>query len=241
METPVLFEQIDNIAVLTLNRPERRNAISQDLLVHLYNYIERVTKDPEIRVAVLTGAGNSFCSGLDLDRLLTDNLLNPRGDGSDFVKLMAACPKPFFGAVNGHAITGGFEFALNCDFLIASENAKFLDSHAKVAIHPGWGMTQLLQEAIGTRRARQMSFTCKFITAQQALEWGLVNEVVPREKLMDRAMEIARDIAATNQDMLLTMKRLINNRREMTLDRAMTMEREGMWKFLEKSGVLKKP
>jgi enoyl-CoA hydratase len=232
MTAPVLFTVENTTAIITLNRPERRNAINQALLAGLYDSLENIARDDHIRAAVITGNGKSFCSGLDLDILLTENLFDPRGDGSDLPDLFAACPKPVIGAVNGHAITGGFELALNCDFLIASENASFADTHARVGIHPGWGMTQLLQQAVGRRRARQMSFTCRFITAQTAYEWGLVNEVVAPDQLMPRALEIAADIGQNGPEMLAAIRNLINYRDTATLAEAYARERSGFDAFL---------
>ncbi len=234
MDEPVLFEVDNQTAVITLNRPERRNAINRALLIKLYDAIERVTHDDGIRAAILTGNGRSFCSGLDLEAVLTENLLDPRGDGSDLPDLIQACKKPMIGAINGHAITGGFELALKCDFLIASEQASFADTHARVGIHPGWGMTQLLQQAVGRRRARQMSFTCAFIDAQKAYEWGLVNEVVPHERLLPRAKEIAAEICAVKQDMLAVVRELIDYRDQTTLKEAYAHERRGSLAFIKK-------
>ena len=108
--------------------------------------------------------------------------------------------KPLIGAVNGVAITGGFELALNCDFLVASENAKFGDTHTRVGVMPGWGLTVLLPQAIGVRRAREMSFTGNFIDAREALGWGLVNHVVPHRELLPATYGLARDIAGNDQD-----------------------------------------
>ncbi|HOO89682.1 MAG TPA: enoyl-CoA hydratase-related protein, partial [Syntrophales bacterium] len=195
MEKTVLFEVEDGVALITLNRPERHNAICQDLLINLYNYVDEVADNDEIRVAIITGAGRSFCSGIDLSVIGTDNLLNPRGDGKDFPDVLRPCNKPIIGAINGNTITGGFELALNCDFIIASDNASFLDSHAKVGIHPSWGMTQLLQDKVGRSMARQLSLSCEQIPAARAQEIGLANEVVPADKLMERCMEIAGKIA----------------------------------------------
>ncbi|RJP83308.1 MAG: enoyl-CoA hydratase [Desulfobacteraceae bacterium] len=239
MTQPVLFEVKDHVAIITLNRPEKRNAISQQLLIDLYNHLEKIANDPEIRVGIITGAGDTFCAGLDLSRLMTDNLMDPRGDGKDLLDIFANLDKPIIGAINGHAITGGFELALNCDFLIASENASFADTHAKVGIHPGWGMTQLLQKAVGVRMARQMSFTCTFYSAQKMLAVGLVNEVVPKDQLMKRCMEIAIDIASVNQGMLRVVKNLIELGNEGTLENGLHLERKGFQDFLRKSGVLK--
>lgn len=234
MESPVLFTVENQTAIITLNRPERRNSINQALLTQLYDYIEQVSDDDNIRAAIITGNGKSFCSGIDLDAILTENLFDPRGDSTDLPDIFRACKKPIIGAVNGHAITGGFEIALNCDFLIASENASFADTHAKVGIHPGWGMTQLLQQAIGRPRARQMSFTCKFISAEIAYQWGLVNEVVPHDRLLERAKEIAQDICSVNQDILGVVKELIDFRQTGTFDASFAHEREGFMDFLNK-------
>jgi len=235
MESTVLFSVENHVATITLNRPERRNAINQALLTGLYGSIEQVSSDENIRAAIITGNGKSFCSGIDLEAVLTENLFNPRGDGTDLPDIFNQCRKPIIGAINGHAITGGFEIALNCDFLIASENASFADTHAKVGIHPGWGMTQLLQQAVGRRRARQMSFTCRFISAKVACDWGLVNEVTAPENLLTRAREIATDICALHPAMVATMKRLIDYRDTVTLADAFAHERQGFQDFVKKS------
>jgi enoyl-CoA hydratase len=234
VEKTVLFDMEDGVALITLNRPERHNAICQDLLVNLYNYIDEVTDNVEIRVAIITGAGRSFCSGIDLSVIGKDNLLNPRGDGKDFPDVLRPCKKPIIGAINGNTITGGFELALNCDFLIASENARFIDSHAKLGIHPGWGMTQLLQQAVGLRMAKQISFTSKPLSARDALRLGLVNEVVAPEALLPRAKEIARDICSVNQDIMSTMKELMEKRNELSHDEAFQAETDSFHEFLKK-------
>lgn len=233
MEQAVLFDVKDRVALITLNRPERRNAPNQALLSQLYDALDRVTEDPDLVAAIITGQGTAFCSGIDLACLGTDNLFDPRGDGSDLLAVFAACKKPIIGAINGPTITGGFEIALNCDFLIASENASFADTHAKVGIHPGWGMTQMLQQAVGQRMAKQMSLTCQFISADKALAIGLVNEVVSSDHLVDRAMEIAGQIAAVNPQMMMTVKTLIENRNNGSFDEALAMETRGFQDFVK--------
>lgn len=232
MEKPVLFEVDSGIALITLNRPERRNAINQSLLVHLYDAIDEVASCQDIRVAILTGAGKSFCSGIDLDAIRTENLFDPRGDGRDFPDVIGDCHKPVIGAINGHAITGGFEMALNCDFLIASEHASFADTHARLGIHPGWGATQLLQQAVGQRMAKQISLTGRFVPARQALQIGLVNEVVPHEQVLPRARQIAQDICAANQEVLAVIKELIEFGNRASLKEALAQERRSFMKIL---------
>lgn len=235
MEKTVLYEKENGIALVTLNRPERRNALNQDLLANLYNCIDDAAADINLKAVIITGAGTAFCSGLDLKAIATDNLMDPRGDGKDLVDVFNACPKPIIGAVNGPAMTGGFELALNCDFLIASEQASFADTHIKMGIHPGWGMSQLLQEAVGQRMAKQISLTCQFVSAQEALRSGLVNEVVAADRLIQRTKEIAGFIAQLNPDMLQTIKSLIEYRNDSTLEGALAHERRGFAAFLEKN------
>ncbi|MCK5695200.1 MAG: enoyl-CoA hydratase [Desulfobacula sp.] len=232
MGKPVLFETKEGIAIITLNRPEKRNAINRELLIHLYNYFDEVSNNDKIRVAIITGNGKSFCAGLDLSVIKTENLFDPRGDGKDLPDIFENCKKPIIGAVNGHAITGGFEIALNCDFLIASERASFADTHAKVGIHPGWGMTQLLQQAVGQRMAGQLSFTCQFMSARKALQCGLVNEVVSHEELISRAKKISTEICSVNQEMLGVVKDLIKYKNQAKLQEAFAHERKGFRKFV---------
>lgn len=233
MARPVLLDVERQIAVITLNRPERRNAINQQLLTRLYDALDAVTVRDDVRVIIITGKGPSFCAGLDLGAIGKENLFDPRGDGRDLPDLMHACKKPIIAAVNGHAITGGFELALNCDFIIAAENAQFSDTHARVGIHPGWGMTQLLQQTVGQRRAKQISFTCQPIYAHTALAWGLVNEVLPREHLLERARTIAAQIVQADPGLLGVIKTLIENRNRSPLEQAFDKERSGFRQFLK--------
>jgi enoyl-CoA hydratase len=235
MEKTVLFEVEGPVALITLNRPERHNSICQDLLINLYNAIDEVARNSDIKVAIITGNGKSFCSGIDLSVIGKDNLLDPRGDGKDMPDVFASCNKPIIGAINGNTITGGFELAMQCDFLIASDNARFTDSHAKVGIHPGWGMTQLLQHSVGQRMAKQLSFTCKPLSAQDALRCGLVNEVVPPAELVPRAKQIAQDICAVNYGIMLQIKALIEKQNKMSFDEACKLERDGFQDFVGKA------
>lgn len=232
MAPPVLLTVENHTAVITLNRPERRNAINQKLLIRLYDALDAVTHRQDVRAVIITGNGPSFCAGLDLGAIGKEDLFDPRGDGSDLPDLFGACNKPIIAAVNGHAITGGFELALNCDFIIAAENAQFCDTHARVGIHPGWGMTQLLQQTVGQRRAKQISFTCQPIYAHTALAWGLVNEVLPGEHLLDRAKTIAAQIVQADPELLGAIKTLIENRNRGPLSQAFDQERRGFRQFI---------
>lgn len=196
---PVLVEVVDAVATVTLNRPEVRNAINAPLRRGMRDAVVALEADPAVSVIVLTGADPAFCAGLDLREVGQGN---PEVIGSQTSGSTVPFPpltKPIIGAINGAAITGGFELALNCDFLIASERAVFADTHARVGVMPGWGLTALLVDAVGVGRAREISLTGNFVSAQEAVEWGLVNRVVPHGELMATVYRIAADIAGNDQ------------------------------------------
>jgi enoyl-CoA hydratase len=206
MSSAVLYEVADRIATITLNRPGARNALSSEVLALLPELMKRADADSGVDVIILTGADPAFCAGLDLKEL-GDTAGNLSGTGADGGRNSSGVrgpfpplSKPLIGAINGAAITGGFELALNCDFLIASENAKFGDTHSRVGVMPGWGLTVLLPQAIGVRRAREMSFTGNFMAADEALAFGLVNHVVPHGELIPFTRGIAADIIGNEQD-----------------------------------------
>jgi enoyl-CoA hydratase len=191
----VLCEQHDSVALVTLNRPARRNALSAGLIAALRSTLAELDAQPGVRAIVLTGADPAFCAGLDLTELGEPDS-DLAGAGSDPV--LPPLSTPLIGAVNGAAVTGGLELALACDFLIASERATFADTHARLGIMPGWGMTYALPEAVGVRRARQMSATGNFIDARTALNWGLVNHVVPHAEVVAVSLGLAADAAAND-------------------------------------------
>jgi enoyl-CoA hydratase len=193
----VLTEVAGFVATVTLNRPERRNALSGELLTALRETLASLEASNDVGVIVLTGADPAFCAGLDLTELGQPGSPLRRAAGGP---VLPGLTKPMIGAVNGVAVTGGLELALACDFLVASDRARFADTHARVGIQPGWGLTVALPEAIGFRRAREMSATGNFIDAHTALTWGLVNHVVPHEDLLAVARGLAADAASTDQD-----------------------------------------
>jgi len=209
---PVLVDHDDRVATITLNRPGARNALSSELLRLLVGAMEALDADPTVDVVILTGADPAFCAGLDLvelgtpgNRLLAGGLEPGRGrhrNRGPFPPL----GKPLIGAVNGPAITGGLELALNCDFLVASERARFGDTHSRVGVMPGWGLTVLLPQAIGVRRAREMSFTGNFVDADEALRLGLVNHVVAHDDLLPFCRRLAADIVGNDQPGIRQLK-----------------------------------
>jgi enoyl-CoA hydratase len=219
----VLYEASDGIATITLNRPEKRNALNSEVLALLPRLMQRAEADDAVDVIILTGADPAFCAGLDLKQL-GDSGDNLRGTGADGQANATgvrgpfpALTKPLIGAVNGVAITGGFELALNCDFLIASEHAKFGDTHSRVGVMPGWGLTVLLPQAIGVRRAREMSLTGNFMGAEEALAFGLVNHVVSHGDLLPFTRLIASDIIGNERD---GVRRMLQTYREYSAETA---------------------
>ena len=202
----VTLDVSDRIATITLNRPDARNALSSELLRMLPKVMLEADSRDDVDVLILTGADPAFSAGLDLKELGSgsNKLLGDSGAGGGQNSYGARGPfpnvtKPIIGAINGVAITGGFELALNCDLLIASERARFGDTHTRVGVMPGWGLTVLLPQAIGVRRAREMSFTGNFMLADEALACGLVNHVVPHDDLLPFTRKIAADIAGNSQ------------------------------------------
>ncbi len=196
---PVLLEVSERIATITLNRPEARNALSRQVRQLLPALVAEADGRDDVDAMILTGADPAFCAGLDLKELGAApsdarevRVAGRRGPFPPHVK-------PLIGAINGACITGGFELALNCDFLVASERARFGDTHARVGVMPGWGLTVLLPQAIGVRRARELSFTGNFLGASDALAWGLVNHVVPHDELLPFTRRLALDIVSNDQ------------------------------------------
>lgn len=221
----------DAIAVVTLNRPEAMNALSAALRAELAEAMTTLEADETIRVIILTGAGDkAFTAGLDLKELGADtgNLGDANAEDArrNPVKAIEGCTKPVIGAINGVAITGGFEVALACDVLIASTHARFADTHARVGIMPGWGLSQKLSRLIGIYRARELSFTGNFLDAQTACDWGLVNRVVAPDALLPEARALARDMASIDPAMLRNYKKLINQGFNRSFAEGLTLEAE---------------
>jgi enoyl-CoA hydratase len=201
-----LLEVADGVATVTLNRPEARNALSTELIATLARLVGEADGRHDVDVLILTGADPAFCAGLDLKELGRDGgpLKAAPEAGTTPTPRRGRGPtlptaKPIIGAVNGVAVTGGLELALQCDFLVASEQARFADTHARVGVHPLWGLTVLLPQAVGIRRAREMSATGNFVDARQAMAWGLVNHVVAHDQLLPTARRIAADIVSSDQ------------------------------------------
>ncbi|HEY1919484.1 MAG TPA: enoyl-CoA hydratase [Streptosporangiaceae bacterium] len=221
----VLLVSVDEgVATVVLNRPERRNALSTELVGQLRRSLATLDADPQVRAVVLTGTDPVFCAGLDLKELRSGvNLAAPAADGEP-LSPWAPTQVPVVGAVNGPAITGGLELALHCDFLLASERATFTDSHARLGLVPSWGMPVLLTEAAGERFAREMSFTGRTVTAQEAYAAGLVNRVLAHDDLLAAAQAAAAGIAACDPAALRQVRAGYQEQRAAEYDRRRRIE-----------------
>lgn len=231
-----ILEKIDRMAIITLNRPEVLNAFNTEMSLAVSALLKDLDKDEEIDVIIVTGAGNkAFCAGRDLKELATTDGMVGRGDDS-VITILRNVETPTIAAVNGFAITGGFEIALSCDIIIASENARFADTHARVGLMPGGGMSQILPRLVGIKKAKEISFTGNFISAQEALQFGLVNRVVPLADLRPTAEKLAQDIISSQQWVVREMKKLIDKGEGMTLEDALRMEHYVQFRNLNKMG-----
>ena len=207
----VLLEKRDNIAIVTLNRPEQMNALSRELRNDFCAAFKQCQADDAIRVVIVTGNGKAFCAGFDLKEMSSPDTSNAaEASENEMASVMREFDGPIIAAINGHAITGGFEIALACDVIIASDRARFADTHARVGILPGWGLSQKLPRLIGLSRAKQISFSGNPVLAQQADEWGLVNQVVAADQLLTRASQLATDMCQCVPHILVQYKALID-------------------------------
>jgi enoyl-CoA hydratase len=213
----------ERVATVTLNRPAARNALSREVQERLRALVAEIEADDGVDVTVLTGADPAFCAGVDLKELGAGDrsLVLPREDRGP----LPPRTKPVIGAVNGVAVTGGLELALACDLLVASERARFADTHARVGVQPSWGLTVLLPQAVGLRRAREMSLTGNYIDAGTALAWGLVDHVVPHDDLLPTAHRLARDITTADQQAVRRLLRTYAEVSVATVDAGWDIER----------------
>lgn len=190
----LLIDTDERVRTLTLNRPESRNALSTALRDRFFTALAQADADDAVDVVIVTGADPVFCAGLDLKELGGQSAL------PDISPRWPAMSKPVIGAINGAAVTGGLELALYCDILIASERARFADTHARVGLLPTWGLSVRLPQKVGVGLARRMSLTGDYLSAPDALRAGLVTEMVAHDDLLTAARQVAASIAGNNQN-----------------------------------------
>lgn len=248
MEEVVVERPEDGVAVVRLNRPEARNALSQAVRQQLAAHFDALTHDAAVRVIVLTGGDKVFAAGADIramaghgpiDILLLNN--------QRMWQALSSCPKPVIAAVNGYALGGGCELAMHADIIVAGEGALFGQPEVKVGIIPGAGGTQRLTRAVGKFKAFKMLLTGQPVSARDACDMGLASEVVPDDRVQARALELAREIAALPPLAVAQIKEVLLAGQDASLDAALMLERkafqllfasadkqEGMQAFLEK-------
>jgi enoyl-CoA hydratase len=236
MSEPVLLREMfaNGVAQLTLNRPQAMNALSRELLDALARAIDELATDASVRVLILTGAGRAFCAGLDLKELGAGRAdigrVTVAGRG-DPVGAMSRLTKPVIGAINGAAVTGGFELALACDVLLASTEARFVDTHARVGLASGWGLSQKLSRAVGIYRAREISLGGRWVSAEQAAAWGFVNRVVAADQLLPAARALAADMLLAQPGMLERYKAIIDDGFALPFGQGMALEQQRAREF----------
>jgi enoyl-CoA hydratase/carnithine racemase len=205
----VLIEDDGAVRVLTMNRPEARNALNIGLIESLYAALCEADADPSARAVVLTGVDPAFCAGVDLKEAQREGRSYfERYQTHNCIARVAEMTTPVIGAINGPVFTGGLEMALGCDFLVASDHAVFADTHVRVGILPGGGMTARLPRLVGAAMARRLSMTGEVVDAARAGQIGLVTEVVPHERLLARAVELAAQIAEVPGPTMAALKQI---------------------------------
>ena len=226
----ILYQTADGVGRITMNRPEAMNAITPAMLKELKAAVQAAGKAEEVRVIVLTGAGRAFCAGVDLKAL--GEVLLTGGKVGDILDIPArklidairAIPKPVIALVNGFCFTGALEIMLACDLVIASEQAKIGDTHAKWGLRPTWGMSARLPRRVGFLKAKELSFTADAITAQEAERIGLVNLACPVDKLEQALETMVKKIMANSPQSISAYKHLYNTNEAMTLDQSLALE-----------------
>ena len=247
----IIFNVEDGIALITFNRPKALNALSTDLLQELSDALDEIAKNEDIRILILTGAGEkSFVAGADITELAKFNALQGKNfaeKGQSIINKLQELPIPVIAAVNGFALGGGTEIALACDFIYASENAMFGQPEINLGLIPGFGGTQRLPRLIGKNMAKEMILTGKMIPVDEAKMMGLVNKVCTQEALMDEVMKTAKTIVSKGKVSIRAAKEAINNGMNVDLATGCTIEidafalcmasedaKEGTAAFLEK-------
>ncbi len=207
----VTREDQDGVANLTLNRPEKLNAINVPMMVALREHVDALAKDGSIRCVVLTGAGRSFCAGHDLGTIAEGERAPSKHFEPETIDALEQLPQPTIAKIRGHCFTGGLELALGCDLLVAAESATLGDTHGQWGLAPVWGMSVRLPERVGMSVAKELMFTSRRITARTAAEIGLVDRVCTDERLQKDVAILASEICANSAGTNRIVKRLLRD------------------------------
>lgn len=234
----VHVEREDGYAIVAFNRPDRMNALIPELLGQFESAMAELDDDPDIEVVILTGRGRNFCAGLDVEMLKT---VGPDAiSGFNPAQTIANWNGPVIAAVAGVVVTGGFEITVACDCIIAAESTRFIDTHSRVGLLPGWGLSARLHNAIGLYRAKELELTGRPLYAREAADWGLANRVVPDAELLNEARKMAKMMVTGSPKIAAPMKELIDGNSMRPLGEALKFEREYVmeWTSGKQSGDL---
>ena len=226
----VIFETRGRAAWVYLNRPDDMNALNEALLLELDDCLRRTEADDSVRVMVLSGKGKAFCAGADLKALLP-MLQGKSGPGPDFLdrvtvmfRRLRSYPKPIIASLNGLTLAGGLELTMACDLVIAAEGAKIGDAHSNFGVFPGGGSAAVLPRKVGLNRAKYLLFTGDFISAQEMMAYGLVNQVVPDDQLEEAVQSLADRLADKSPLVLKRMKEVANASLDQSAEAALRHE-----------------
>ena len=223
----VLREEQDGLCILTLNRPDALNALSPGMFVELRDHVDDLANHTEeVGCVILAGNGRSFSAGNDLKAIQSGERAPSPHFQAETLEAIEALPQPVITAVQGHCYTGSLELALACDLMVAGESAKFADTHGKWGMSPTWGMSQRLPRRVGLLTAKEMMFSGRVITGQEAAAIGLANRCVPDDQLMSAATEMARAFLENSWFTLRMDKQLINGGLDHTLKDGLAFERQ---------------
>ncbi|MDP6689344.1 MAG: enoyl-CoA hydratase/isomerase family protein [Alphaproteobacteria bacterium] len=221
----VLRSDEDGIATLTLNRPDALNALSPNLFVELRGHVESIAGDPDnVGCVVLRGAGRSFCAGNDLKSIQAGEAAPYPEYQADTINMIENLPQPVIAEVRGHCYTGGLELALSCDLLIASDTAKFADTHGKWGMTPRWGMSQRLPRRIGPLKAKEMSYTARAYSGEEAAAMGLANHCIADDRMDAFVAAMAADIVGYSWHSARGNKMLYNKGQDYTFHDGLAFE-----------------
>jgi len=220
MQSRILLVKKERTAWLTFNRPEALNALDEDMVKEFLCALKNAEEDDSVDVVIITGKGKAFSAGRDIRRVLEGT----EWSGEHMCRALEQHPKPVIAAVNGYCFTGSLELIMSADLVIAAENAMLGDTHALFGLVPGSGQTQRLPRQIGARKAKELMFTCENISAREAERLGMVNRVVPPDRMEEEVMETARRISRCEQPAIREIKRLVNEGMRMSLAEGLELE-----------------
>jgi enoyl-CoA hydratase len=221
----VLRSDADGVATLTLNRPDKLNAMNPAAFVELRNHIDAIATDESVRVVVLTGAGRSFCAGNDLGSIAAGEKAPSPHFQAETIDALEALPQATIAQVHGHCFTGALELILGCDLIICADDAQIGDTHGQWGLVPVWGMSVRLPERIGVSKSRELSFTARRVSGVEAAAMGLAVRSVPLAELAGSVAETAGQIAGNSSGTVSMMKRLITDSQNMPRTEALQRER----------------